>query len=373
MPTLTVVSSIRRQCLRVATSAALGAAFWTAGLLSAPAWAQAPLKVGILYNTPISDVGWNFQHHTGMLEMEKALAGKVKLQYVENVPEGPDAERVIRQLAQDGNQVIFTPSFGYMEQTLRVAAEFPKVIFANGTGYKQAPNVSSYSAKFYEARYLNGVIAGHMSKTGVAGYVAAFPIPEVLQGINAFTLGMRSVNPKAEMRVVWVNSWFDPAKETEAALSLLNQNADVLANHTNSPAVVVEAEKKGKFSFGYQSDMKKLGPKGQLSAVVHNWGPYYTQVVRDVLAGKWKSGNTWGSYAQGYIQMAAMNPVVPKDVQDKVLKIEADLKAGKLSPFGGPIKSNEGKDIVATGASLTDAEMGNMNFYVAGVTGKVPK
>jgi basic membrane protein A and related proteins len=373
MLNISVDSRSRRRCLQATISSAASAVCLTTSLLCSPAWAQAPLKVGILYNTPISDVGWNFQHHTGMLEMEKTMAGKVKLQFIENVPEGPDAERVIRQLAQDGNQVIFTPSFGYMEQTLRVAAEFPKVIFANGTGYKQAPNVASYSAKFYEARYLNGVIAGYMSKTGIAGYVAAFPIPEVVQGINAFTLGMRSVNPKAEMRVVWVNSWFDPAKETEAALSLLNQNADVLANHTNSPAVVVEAEKKGKYSFGYQSDMKKLGPKGQLSAVVHNWGPYYTQVVRDVLAGQWKSSNTWGSYAQGYIQMAGMNAAVPKDAQDKVLKLEADMKAGKLFPFSGPIKSNEGKDVVAMGTGLTDAEIGSMNYYVMGVTGKVPK
>jgi basic membrane protein A and related proteins len=335
--------------------------------------AQAPLKVGVLYNTPISDVGWNFQHHGGILEMEKAFPGKVKVEFVENVPEGPDAERVIRQLAQNGNQVIFTPSFGYMEGTLKVAADFPKVVFANGTGYKQAANVSSYSAKFYEARYLLGVIAGHMSKTGTAGYVAAFPIPEVLQGINAFTVGMRSVNPKAQVRVVWVNSWFDPPKEKQAATALLGLGADVVTNHTNSPASIIEAEANGKYSFGYQSDMMKLAPKGQLSAVVHNWGPYYTEVVRDVLAGKWKASNTLGSYAQGYIQIAPMNAAVPKDVQDKVRKLEADLKAGKVVPFSGPLMDNENNEKAAAGKALSDADIGSMAYYVAGVVGKVPK
>jgi simple sugar transport system substrate-binding protein len=289
------------------------------------------------------------------------------------VAEGPDAERVIRDLAKSGNQVIFTPSFGYMDPTLRVAQEFPKVVFANGTGYKQAANVSSYSAKFYEGRYLTGVLAGHMSKTGIAGYVAAFPIPEVLQGINAFTMGMRSVNPKAEVRVIWVNSWFDPSAEKQATTSLLNLNADVISNHTNSPAAVVEAEAKGKYSFGYQSDMRKLAPKGQLSAVVHNWGPYYTDAVRDVLAGKWKSSNTLGSYAQGFIQIAPINPVVPKDVQDKVRKLESDLKSGKVAPFNGPVLDNEGKVKVAVGKAMSDDEIGSMNFYVAGVVGKVPQ
>jgi basic membrane protein A and related proteins len=313
----------------------------------AQAQTPAPLKIGVLYNTPIADLGWNFQHHSGIQAMEKTFGNKVKVEFVENVSEGADAERVIRQLALNGNQLIFTPSFGYMEPTLRVAKEFPKVIFANGTGYKQADNVASYSAKFYEARYLLGVAAGHMSKSGVAGYVAAFPIPEVLQGINAFTVGMRSVNPKAELKVIWVNSWFDPVKESQAASALLNQGADVLTNHTNSPAVVVEAEAKGKYSFGYQSNMAKLGPKGQLSAVVHNWGPYYTKVVGDVLAGKWKSSDTWGSYAEGFIQIAPFNAAVPKDVQDKVLKLEADLKAGKAMPFSGPIQDNEGKIRVA--------------------------
>ena len=345
------------------------------GVLTPALHAQAPavLKVGVLYNTAISDVGWNFQHHSGIKAMESAFPGRVKVQFVENVSEGPEAERVIRQLALDGNQVIFTPSYGYMEPTLKVAKEFPKVVFANGTGFKQADNVSSYSAKFYEARYLNGVIAGHMSKTGVAGYVAAFPIPEVLQGINAFTLGMRSVNPKAEVKVVWVNSWFDPSLEKEAATTLINLGADTLANHTNSAAVVIEADNKGKFSFGYQSDMAKLGPKGQLSAVVHNWGPYYTKVVGDVLAGQWKSGDTLGSYRDGYIKIAPMNAKVPADVQTKVRQLEADLVAGKIAPFTGPVKDNEGKDRVPAGSTMASADIAKMNYYVAGVTGKVPK
>ena len=334
---------------------------------------QTPLKIGILYNTPISDVGWNFQHHTGMQQMEKAFPGKVKVEYIENVPEGPDAERVIRQLAQNGNQVIFTPSFGYMEPTLRVAKEFPNVIFANGTGYKQAANVSSYSAKFYEARYLLGALAGYTSKTGIAGYVGAFPIPEVLQGINAFTQGMRSVNPKAEVKVVWVNSWFDPGKEKQATTALINLGADSLLNHTNSPAAVIEAEAKGKYSYGYQSDMAKLAPKGQLSAVVHNWGPYYTKVVGDVLEGKWKADDTLGSYAQGYIKIAPLNAGVPQNVKDKIQKLEADLVAGKVAPFAGPLRDNEGKERVAAGNTLSAADIGKMDYYAMGVIGKVPK
>lgn len=359
-------------CTRHRTRRALLALsfFFVAG---AHAQTAAPLKIGILYNTPIADVGWNFQHHSGIQAMEKAFGNKVKVEFVENVNEGPDAERVIRQLALNGNQLIFTPSFGYMEPTLRVAKDFPKVIFANGTGYKQADNVASYSAKFYEARYLLGVTAGHMSKSGVAGYVGAFPIPEVLQGINAFTVGMRSVNPKAEVKVVWVNTWYDPTKETQAANSLIILGADVLTNHTNSPATVIEAEAKGKYSFGYQSDMGKLGPKGQLSAVVHNWGPYYTKTVGDVLAGKWKSSDTWGSYSEGFIQLAPFNAAVPKDVASKVMKLEADLKSGKAMPFSGPIKDNEGKDRVAAGSTMTVADIQKMDYYVMGVTGKVPK
>lgn len=363
-PFIQAVNSCSRRAILVAAAAAA---------LGANAQTGAPLKVGILYNTPIADLGWNFQHHSGIRAMEKAFGNKVKVEYVENVNEGPDAERVIRQLAQNGNQVIFTPSFGYMEPTLRVAKDFPKIIFANGTGYKQADNVASYSAKFYEARYLLGVLAGHMSKSGVGGYVAAFPIPEVLQGINAFTVGMRSVNPKAEVKVVWVNSWFDPGKETQAANSLIVLGADVLTNHTNSPATVIEAETKGKYSFGYQSDMAKLGPKSQLSAVVHNWGPYYTKIVGDVLAGKWKSSDTWGSFSEGFIELAPFNAAVPKDVASKITKLEADLKAGKVLPFRGPIKDNEGKDRVAVGSSMAVADMQKMDYYVMGVTGKVPK
>lgn len=358
---------------RTALSRVLSVAAATTAAPGSIVRAQAPLKVGVLYNTPISDVGWNFQHHSGMREMERAFAGKVKLAFVENVAEGPDAERVIRELAAGGNQLIFTPSFGYMEPTLRVAAEFPKLKFANGTGYKQAANVATYSARFYEARYLLGVLAGHMSKTGIAGYVAAFPIPEVLQGINAFTLGMRRINPKAEVRVVWVNSWFDPIKETQATTTLINQGADILSNHTNSPAAVREAEARGKFSMGYQSDMARLAPKGHLSAVVHEWGPYYTESVRQALADTWKPSNKLGSYAEGFIRIAPLNPVVPKAVQDDVLRLEAELKAGRLLPFGGPFKDNEGRDKAAAGGALSDADIGAMNYYVAGVLGKVPQ
>lgn len=362
---------------RLALAAAAGLGLSVLTLLTPPALAQtastAPLKIGVLYHNPIGAEGWVFQHHSGVKEMQAALGNKVQVQVVENVAEGPDGERVMRQLARDGNQLIFTPSFGYMDATIKVAAEFPNVKFVNATGYKQAANVGTFSARFFEARYLMGVLAGHMAKSGKAGYVAAFPIPEVLQGINAFTLGMRSVNPKAEVRVVWVNTWFDPPRETQAAQSLLNQGVDVLANHTNSPAVVTEAEKAGRYAVAYQSDMSKFGPKAHLSAVVHNWGPYYTKAAQDVLAGTWKSSDTWGTYAQGFLKIAPFNPAVPAPVRQAVLKLESDLKAGQLAVFKGPIKDNEGKTRLAAGAVMADADIQKMDFYVEGVVGKVPK
>src|SRR5207302_9798001 len=222
--------------------------------------------------------------------------------YVENVPEGPDAERVIRDLAQQGYGLIFTPSFGYMEPTLKVAKDFPGVKFESITGYKTTPNVATANARYYEGRYLAGVVAGRMTKTNVAGYVAGFPIPEVLQGINAFTLGMRSVNPKAEVRVIWTNSWYDPGREREAANTLISQGADVLTHHTDSTAVVQAAEEKGKYAFGYHSDMSKYGPHAQLTATTHQWGAYYTKIAQEVIAGTWKPGSVWGGIKDGMIK-----------------------------------------------------------------------
>jgi simple sugar transport system substrate-binding protein len=365
----------RRQALIAA--AALAAAVVAASLpvsaqQAAPATASAPFKVGYVYVSPIGDAGWTFQHDTGRKEMEKALAGKVTTKYVESVPEGADAERVIRELAQSGNQIIFTTSFGYMNPTLKVAKAFPKTDFEHATGYKTDTNVGVYNARFYEGRYLAGQVAGKMTKSNVAGYVAAFPIPEVVMGINAFARGMRSVNPKAEVKVVWVNSWYDPGRESEAANTLVSQGADVLTHHTDSTAAVQTAEAKKVYAIGYHSDMSKYGPHAQLTAVTHQWGAYYTKAVQDAMAGTWKPGTTWGGIKEGMIKMAPFNPVVPKETQDLVNKTAADIGAGKFHPFTGPVKDNEGKERLAAGKVISDADLSKMDYYVEGVQGRLP-
>ena len=330
-----------------------------------------PLSVGFVYVSPIGDAGWTTQHDMGRKEMEKNLKGKVVSKIVENVPEGVDAERVIRDLAQQGNKLIFTTSFGYMNPTLKVAKQFPDVKFVHVTGYKTAENVAVVNARFYEARYLAGVLAGKMSKSNVAGYVAAFPIPEVLQGINAFTRGMRSVNPKAEVKVVWVNSWFDPGKERDAAITLMGQGADVVTHHTDSTAVVQAAEEKGKYAVAYHSDMKKTGPKAQIGAVTHHWGAYYTKAAQEVIDGKWKSTMVWGGIKDGMVKLEGMGPAVPADVKQLVQAKEKEIVAGTLTPFAGPVKDNEGKVRLEKGPMSDDA-LGKMDYYVEGVVGKLP-
>jgi basic membrane protein A len=338
-----------------------------------PAAGAEPLKVGFIYVGPIGDAGWTFQHDSGRREMEKALPGKVVSQYVESVPEGADAERVIRELAQSGNKIIFTTSFGYMNPTIKVAKQFPNTDFEHATGYKTDKNVGVYNARFYEGRYLAGMVAGKMTKSNVGGYVAAFPIPEVVMGINAFTRGMRSVNPKAEVKVVWVNSWFDPGREREAAETLISQGADVLTHHTDSTAVVQAAEAKHVYAIAYHSDMSKYGPHAHLTAVTHQWGAYYTKAVQDVLAGTWKPGNVWGGIKEGMIKMGPFNPIVPKDVQDLVNKTAADIGAGKFHPFAGPVRDSDRKERLAAGKVMSDDVLSKMDYYVEGVQGKLPK
>lgn len=354
------------------THAAAVAAATCALVVTGPATAQQPLKIGWVYVSPIGDAGWTYQHDQGRKEMEKALDGKVVSRIVENVAEGADAERVIRELASSGSELIFTTSFGYMNPTIKVAKQFPKVSFEHATGYKTAENVGVYNARFYEGRYLNGVIAGKMTKTNVAGYVGAFPIPEVLQGINAFTRGMRSVNPKAEVKVVWVNSWFDPGREREAANTLIAQGADVVTHHTDSTATMQAAEDKGVYAFAYHSDMSKYAPTAQLSATTHQWGDFYKRVVGEKLAGTWKPGNVWGGIKDGMIKLAPLNPVVPKDVADMVTALTNDIVSGKLHPFSGPIKDNTGKEQLAAGKVMDDDALAKMSFYVEGVQGKLP-
>jgi simple sugar transport system substrate-binding protein len=351
------------------------AAVLTAACLLFPVFAQPkpPLKLGFVYVAPITDTGWVRQHEEGRKAVQAAFGAKVKTTFVENVPEGPDAERVIRDLAQQGNSLIFTPSFGYMEPTLKVAKDFPNVKFESITGYKTAPNVAVANARYYEGRYLSGIAAGRMTRTHVAGYVAGFPIPEVLQGINAFTLGMRSVDPKAQVKVVWLNTWFDPAREREAAMALFDQDADVVSFHTASDAVMRAAQERGKLAVAYHSDMRKAGPDAQIAAVTHHWGDYYTRRTQGVLDGSWTPGNVWGGVKEGMIRVGEFGSKVPKAVQDEVLARQKDIAAGKLRPFSGPISDNEGRLVLPQGNTMADAQILEMNFLVAGVRGKVAK
>ncbi|AMO22333.1 BMP family ABC transporter substrate-binding protein [Ramlibacter solisilvae] len=354
----------------------LAAVLIAAASFFTPAFAQSPatpLKVGFVYVAPIMDTGWVHQHDEGRRAVDAAFGSKVKTSYVENVPEGADAERVIRDLAQQGNKLIFTPSFGYMEPTLKVARDFPDVKFESVTGYKNAPNVATVNARYYEGRYLAGVLAGRMTSTNVAGYVAGFPIPEVLQGINAFTLGMRSVNPKAQVKVVWLNAWFDPGREREAAMSLFNQDVDVIAFHTATDAAMRVAQERGKMAVAYHSDMRQAGPDAQIAAVTHHWDEYYKRRTQAVLDGTWKSDKLWGGVKERMVRIEAFGPKVPKAVQEEVLARQKDIASGKLQPFAGPIADNEGKSLIAAGQQLSDEQILTMNYLVTGVVGKVSK
>ena len=339
---------------------------------AAPAGAP-PLKVGFLYVAPLTDAGWVRQHEEGRKAVDAAFGARVKTTYVENVAEGPDAERVIRDLAATGYKLIFTPSFGYMEPTLKVAKDFPDVKFESITGYKTAPNVATANARYYEGRYLAGVAAGRMTTSTVAGYVAGFAIPEVLQGINAFTLGLRTVAPKAVVKVIWLNTWFDPARERDAAMTLFNQDADVIAFHTASTAVMAAAQERGKLAVAYHSDMRKVAPDAQLVAITHHWGDYDRRRVQAVLDGRWKTGNVWGGVKEGMVRVGEFGTQVPQAVQEEVLARQKDIASGKLKPFAGPISDNEGKVVIGKGKSLTDAQILGMNYLVAGVQGKIAK
>ena len=335
-----------------------------------------PLKIGFVYVSPVLDAGWTSQHDQGRRAVEAALGARVKTTFVESVPEGADAERVIRDLAQTGHQLIFTTSFGYMEPTLKVAREFPGVKFEAITGYKQTPNVATANARYYEGRYLAGIAAGRMSQTGVAGYVAGFPIPEVLQGINAFTLGMRSVNPKAVVKLVWLDAWFDPPRERDAAMALFDQGVDVVSFHTASTAVMAAAQARGKLAVAYHSDMRSVGPDAQIVAVTHQWGGYYTPRARTVLDGSWKSGDVWGGVREGMVRVEGFGSKVPKAVQQEVLARQKDIGAGKLQPFRAgatAVRDNTGREVIAPGQALTDAQILQMNWLAQGVQGQVAR
>ncbi|MDE0308393.1 MAG: BMP family ABC transporter substrate-binding protein [Acidiferrobacterales bacterium] len=332
-----------------------------------------PVKVGFVYIGPVGDHGWTYQHNEGRLAVEQAFGDKVQTTYVEFVPEGQDSERVIRQLAADGHDLIFTTSFGYMNPTNKVAKNFPDVHFEHATGYKRGDNVATYSARFYEGRYVIGQIAGAMTKSNVIGYIASFPIPEVVRGINSFTLGLHSVNPDARVKVVWVSTWFDPGKEGDAAKALIDQGADVITQHTDSPAPLQVAEERGILAFGQASDMHAFAPKAHLTAIVNNWGPYYVQRTQDVMDGNWQSQDVWAGIADGMVVMADFNAEsLPAEVIAKANETVEGIRNRTLHPFTGPIMDQAGNEVVAAGEVMSDGDLLGMNYYVMGVDGSVP-
>ncbi len=339
----------------------------------ATAHAAEPLKAGFVYIGPTGDHGWTYSHDVGRKVLEEQSGGKVKTTAVENVPDTADAERVFRDLAQKGHKVVFGTSFGYMNQMVKVAKAFPKTIFMHATGYKTAPNLGVYDVRTYEGAYMLGVVAGKVTKSNKLGIVASIPIPEVIRNINAFTLGARSVNPAVTTRAIWVNAWFDPGKEREAALALISQGADVLMQNTDSPATVQAAQEKGVLGFGWDSDMSKFGGKAHMAASVLNWGVIYKKVAAEVEAGTWKTGDLWYGVKEGAVNIDAFNESLPADVKKLAEERRDALKAGKLHPFTGPLKDQSGKEFLAAGKVYTDAELKQMNFFVEGVEGNLPK
>lgn len=342
------------------------------GLGLGAAVAADKLKVGFVYIGPVGDFGWTYQHEVGRQMLLKEFGDKIETTYLENVSEGPDSERSIEQLARAGNQLIFTTSFGYMDPTLKVAKRHPKVMFEHATGFKRDKNMSSYSGRFFEGRYIQGQIAAKMSKKGVLGYIGSFPIPEVISGINATMLAAQKINPDIKIKIIWVNTWFDPGKEADAAKALLDQGADVIMQHTDSPAAMQVASERGALAFGQDSDMIKFGPKTQLTAVTNNWGPYYVERVKAALDGTWKSEDTWAGLKEKMVVMAPYTNM-PDDVKKMAMDTEAAIAAGTLKPFKCPIMGQDGKEVECKGGDTLDpGQVLGMNFYVKGIDDKIP-
>jgi simple sugar transport system substrate-binding protein len=335
--------------------------------------ASGPLKIAFAYVGVVGDGGWTFAHDNARKALEKELGDKIKTSFVESVPEAADAERVFRDMASQGNTLIFGTTFGYMEPMLKVAGDLKDVKFEHATGYKTAPNMNVYDSRTYQGAYMVGVIAGAMTKTNTLGVVGSIPIPEVIRNINSFTLGAQSVNPNIKTKVVWVNEWFNPPKETEAAQSLINGGADVLMQNTDSSAVLQTAGKAGKYAFGWDSDMKAYSPEAHLASAVINWAPYYIKTTNDVLAGTWKGDqHTWWGVKEGAIDVVSISDKVPADIKAKVESVKAGLKDGSFVIWKGPIAGNDGKEVLAAGTNADDKFMGGINFFVKGVEGKVP-
>ena len=353
----------RRTILRTAALAPAAVA------LAPPARAAGPFRVGLVYVAPVADAGYTFQHDLGRRAIEAKLGSAVKTSFVENVEEGADAERVIRNLAKE-NDLVFTTSFGFMNPTVKVAKQFPDVKFEHATGYKREANLATYSARFYEGRFLAGVLAGMMTKSGVIGFVGAFPIPEVMQNINAFAVGARLARPDVQVKLVMVSTWYDPARERTAADTLMSQGADVITTHTDSPAVQQAGEERGVYTIGFNSDMGRFGARTCLTSVVTDWSGYYVGRVQAAMAGGWSSTDTWGGIKDGMIVLAPFNAAVPKAVADEVLARQAEIVSGKLLPFAGPLSTQAGSEKAAAGAALSDKDILTMDWLVPAVQGK---
>lgn len=356
--------------MKILTKTLIAAA--AATMLAGNAFA-ADAKACFIYVGPIGDFGWSYQHHQGLLAIEEAYGDKVETAYLESVPEGADAERAIERFARSGCNVIFTTSFGYMDPTNKVAARFPDVKFEHATGYKrETPNVATYSSKFYQGRYIQGQIAAQISETGTAGYIASFPIPEVVRGINSFILGAQSVNPDFKLKVVWVSTWFDPGKEADAAKSLIDQGVDVLTQHTDSTAPMQVAEERGIKAFGQASDMINFGKTTQLTSIIDDWAPYYVERVGALLDGTWESHDVWHGLAEGNVAMATYANM-PDDVAAAAVATQEMIKSGELEPFSGPITKQDGSEWLADGAMAEIGTLLGMNFYVQGVDDQLPQ
>jgi simple sugar transport system substrate-binding protein len=361
---------MRREFLKTIAAAATVVGALT--LAGGEATAQQKMKVGFIYVGPVGDFGWSYQHDEGRKAVVAKYGDRVETTFVESVSEGPDAERVIEQLARSGHKLIFTTSFGFMEPTLKVAQRFPNVWFEHATGFKRAPNLATYDARFYEGRYIIGQIAAKMSKSGTIGYIGSFPIPEVVAGINSFMLGAQSVRPDMKIKVVWVNSWYDPGKEADAAKALISQGADVLSQHTDSAAAMQVARERGVLAFGQASDMIKFGPKAQLTSIIDDWAPYYVERVGLALDGKWASGAVWDGLDKGKVKMAPYTNM-PDDVRAMAQATEAAIKGKTLHPFKCPIVKQDGTTVECKGnGHLSDEQIASMNFYIKGIDEKIP-
>jgi simple sugar transport system substrate-binding protein len=344
------------------------------GLAATGAMAQDKTKVGFVYVGPVGDGGWTYEHDKGRLAVEEHFGDKVETVFVESVPEGPDSERVMTQMALDGADLIFTTSFGYMDPTINVAKKFPDVKFEHATGYKTADNVSVYSARFYEGRAVQGIIAGHMTESNIIGYIGSYPIPEVIRGINSAYIHAKKVNPDVEFKIVWAFTWFDPAKEADAAKVLIEQGADVILQHTDSTAPQAAAQAAGNvYTFGQASDMAEYAPKPRISSIIDNWAPYYIARTQAVMDGTWESVSTWDGIGAGMVGIGEITDAVPAAVKEEALALKDKIASGEYHPFTGPLKKQDGSAWLADGEVADDGTLAGMNFYVEGITGDIPQ